>query len=225
MSFVAAPCLVLLSLLATFASAAGSESATPAPQAREGTIPFAPARGQPFPRRYPALDLGFGLRTFSPRLSDLSEVYGHTPSFRLNPMLSASVEVAFSRTFGVLGDAGVSVMSTESSAAQGMVGLVAYFPASSSRQLRPYLGAGLALCSMSGKDSGTITDAGATGWFGRAGVEYPLGPGAALDLFGGYCAYPRVFTDTYLAGQPTRISLDLSSVVVGLRYKQFAWGR
>ncbi len=225
MSFVAAPCLVLLSLLATFASAAGSESTTPAPEAREGKIPFSPAHGQPFPRRYPALDLGLGLRTFSPRLSDLSEVYGHTPSFGLNPMLSASVEVAFSRTFGVLGDAGISVMSTEGSAAQGMVGLVAYLSTFSPRQLRPYLGAGVALCSMSGKDSGTITDAGATGWFGRAGVEYPIGHSAAVDLYAGYCAYPRVFTDTYVAGQPTRISLDLSHVVVGLRYKQFAWGR
>ncbi len=224
MCLVTVPCLVLLSLvLPSFASAAGSESTTPAPQAREGKIPFTPAQGQPFPRRYPALDLGFGLCTFSPKLSDLSEVYGRTPSFRLNPMLSASVEIAFSRTFGVLGDAGFSVVGGESSAEQGTVGLVAYLPALSSRQLRPSLGAGVALCSMSGKASETITDAGATGWFGRAGVEYPLGPTAALDLYGGYCAYPRVFTDTYVAGQPTRISLDLSNVIVGLRYKRFAW--
>jgi hypothetical protein len=26
-----------------------------------------------------------------------------------------------------------------------------------------------------------------------------------------------------VAGQPTRVSLDLSNVVVGLRYKRFAW--
>ncbi len=224
MTFVAAPCLVLLSLVLTvFSSAAGSESATPAPQTREGKIPFARAQGQPFPRRYPALDLGLGLCTFSPKLSDLSEVYGHTPSFRLNPMLSASVEIAFSRTLGVLGDAGLSLGSDQSSAAQGTVGLVAYLPAFSARRLRPSLGAGVALCSMSGKDSETITDAGATGWFGRAGVEYPLGASAALDLYGGYCAYSRVSTDTYVAGQPTRVSLDLSNVVVGLRYKRFAW--
>jgi hypothetical protein len=224
MSFASVPCLMLLSLvLPMFASAAGSESTTPAPQTREGKIPFSPAQGLPFPRRYPALDLGFGLSTFSPKLSDLSEVYGHTPSFGLNPMLSASVEIAFSRTFGVLGDAGFSLMGTESRAAQGTVGLVAYLPAFSSRRLRPSLGAGVALCSMSGKDSETITEAGATGWFGRAGIEYPLRPTAALDLYGGYCAYPHVSTDTYVAGQPTPISLDLSNVVVGLRYKRFAW--
>ena len=224
MRFVAVSCLVLLSLVATaFASAAGSDSTTSAPRTREGKIPFAPAQGQPFPRRYPALDLGFGLCTFSPKLSDLSGVYGRTPSFRLNPMLSASVEIAFSRTLGVLGDAGFSLIGGGSSATQGTVGLVAYLPAFSSRQLRPSLGAGVALCSMSGKASETITDAGATGWFGRAGVEYPLGPSAALDLYGGYCAYPRVFSDTFVAGQPTRVSLDLSNVVVGLRYKRLAW--
>jgi len=224
MSFASVPRIVLLSLVLTmFASAAGSESTTPAPQTREGKIPFSPAQGQPFPRRYPALDLGFGLSTFSPKLSDLSGVYGHAPSFRLNPMLSASVEIAFSRTFGVLGDAGSSLMDGESSAAQGTVGLVAYLPAFSSRRLRPSLGAGVALCSMSGRDSETITEAGATGWFGRAGIEYPLGPTAALDLYGGYCAYPSVFTDTFVAGQWTRVSLDLSNVVVGLRYKRFAW--
>jgi hypothetical protein len=224
MTFVTVPRLVLVSLvLATFASAAGSESNTLAPQAREGKIPFSPAQGQPFPRRYPALDLGFGLCTFSPKLSDLSEVYGHTPSFGLNPMLSASVEIAFSRSFGVLGDAGFSFMGTQSSAAQGTVGLVTHLPAFSSRRIRPSLGAGVALCSMSGMDSETITDAGATGWFGSAGVEYPLGLTAALDLYGGYCAYPRVHTDTFVAGQRTPISFDLSNVVVGLRYKRFAW--
>ena len=224
MSFASVPRIVLLSLvLPMFASAAGSESTTPAPQTREGKIPFSPAQGQPFPRRYPALDLGFGLSTFSPKLSDLSGVYGHAPSFRLNPMLSASVEIAVSRTFGVLGDAGFSLMDGESSAVQGTVGLVTYLPAISSRQLRPSLGAGVALCSMSGRDSETITEAGATGWFGRAGIEYPLGPTAALDLYGGYCAYPRVFTDAFVAGQLTRVSLDLSNVVVGLRYKRFAW--
>jgi hypothetical protein len=114
-------------------------------------------------------------------------------------------------------------MGSESDAVQGMVGLVAYLPVLSSRQLRPSLCAGVALCSMSGKDSETITEAGATGWFGRAGVEYPLGPTAALDLYGAYCAYPRVFTDTFVAGQLTRVSLNLSNVVVGLRYKRSTW--
>jgi hypothetical protein len=224
MSFASVPRIVLLSLvLPMFASAAEPASTTPAPQTREGKIPFSRAQRQPFPRRYPALDLGFGLCSFSPKLSDLSEVYGHTPSFGLNPMLSASVEIALSRTFGVLGDAGFSPTSGENSAAQGTVGLVTYLPAFSSRQLRLSLGAGIALCSMSGKDSETITEAGANGWFGRAGVEYPLGPTAALDLYGGYCAYPRVFTDASVAGQWTRVSLDLSNVVVGLRYKRFAW--
>ena len=224
MRFRIVRCVVFLSLVLTSVTwAAGPESTTTPPQTREGKIPFSPERGQPFPRRYPALDLGFGLCTFSPNLSDLSAVYGHTPSFGLNPMFSASVEIAFSRTFGVLGDAGSSLMAAESRAAQGTVGLVAHLPPFSSRQLRPFLGAGVALCSMSGNDSETITDAGATGWFGRAGVEYPLGPSAALDLYGGYYAYPRVSTDTYVAGQPTRISFDLSNVVVGLRYKRFAW--
>ncbi len=224
MSFVTVPGLLLLSLVLTvFTSAAGAGPTTPAAQTQEGEIPFARAPRQPFPERYPTLDGGFGLNTFSPQLSDLSGVYGHTPSFRLSPMFSASVEVAFSRTFGILGDAGISLLGEESSAAQGTLGLVAHLPAFSSRQLRPSLGAGVALCSMSGKESETITDAGATGWFGRAGVEYLLGPSAALELFGAYCAYPRVSTDLYVAGQPTRVSLDLSNVVVGLRYKQLAW--
>ncbi len=224
MTFVSVPCLVLLSLiLPIFAPAAESESTAPAPQTQEEKIPFAAARGLPFPRRYPVVDLGLGLCTFSPGLSDLSKVYGRTPSFRLNPMLSGSVEIAFSRTFGVLGDAGVSIAGGESRAAQGTVGLVAHLPAFSSRRLRPSLGAGVALCSMSGKDSETITDAGATGWFGRAAVEYPLGRSAALDLYGAYCAYSRVSTDTYVAGQPITVSLDLSNVVVGLRYKWLAW--
>jgi hypothetical protein len=224
MRFTVAPRIVLLSLvLTTFGSAARSESTTSAPQTREGAIPFSPAQGVPFPKRYPTLDLGFGLSTFSPKLSDLSEVYGGTPSFGLNPMLTASVEIAFSRTFGILGDAGFSIFSTESSATQGTVGLVAYLPAFSSRRLRPSLGAGVALCSMYGKDEEIITDAGATGWFGRAGIEYPLGRTAVLDLYGAYCAYPSVSTDTFVAGQPTRVSLDLSNVVVGLRYKHSTW--
>jgi len=226
MSLVTVPCVVLLcSVLTILASAAGSESTAAAPKPREGKIPFSPAQGQPFPRRYPAFDLAFGLCSFSPKLSDLSEVYGRTPSFQLNPMLSASVEIAFSRTLGVLADAGSSLGAD---ATQGTVGLVAYLPVFSSRQLRPSVATGVALCSMSAKSQTitgeeTVTEAGATGWFGRAGVEWPLGPSAALDLYGGYCAYPQVSTDTYVAGQPTHVSLDLSNVVVGIRYKWLAW--
>jgi len=224
MKCVTVACLALLSLvLPSFVSAVGSESTAPAAQTREGEIPFARAQGRPFPRQYPALDLGFGLCTFSPNLSGLSEVYGRTPSFGLNPMLSASVEIAFSRNVGALGDAGFSLMGSESDAAQGMVGLVAYLPAFSSRQLRPSFCVGVALCSMSGRESETITDTGATGWFGRAGVEVPLGHSAALDLFGAYCAYQGVHTDAFVAGQPTRVSLDLSNVVFGLRFKQPTW--
>jgi hypothetical protein len=140
-------------------------------------------------------------------------------------MFFASGEIAISRTLGVRGDGGSSLLGGVNTAAQGTVGLVAYFPAFSSRQLRPSLCAGIALCSMSGTDGNLVTMAGATGWFGRAGVEYPLGRSAALDLYGGYCAYPRVFTDSDVGDPPTRASLDLSNVVVGLRYKLLAWGR
>jgi hypothetical protein len=199
-------------------SPAGSDSLV-AP----GAIPLAPDKGYRWPRAYPRLDVGLGLRTFHPDLSGLAGVYGGTPRFNLSPSACVMVELACSEGIGIQLDAGQVIKGGKDEASQGLAGLVSYLRPFANRDIRPHLGAGVAVCSFHGDGSTYAIDAGATGFYISAGLELQLRRSGALDLYGGYCSYPRVST-THLEGEgsgnsPVKASVDLSNVILGFRFK------
>lgn len=196
---------------------------TSIPSLNVGEIPLAPAAGYRLPRKYPRLDLGAGVRTFNPDLSGLSNAYDGTPSFGLSPMFCWMIELACADVVGLQADAGVIPSNDTREAFQGTAGLVAYLHPFANPALRPCLGAGVAVCSFRAEADDIITVAGETGFYVTAGLEYLLGPDAALNFYSGYCSYPRVST-TYVdysvsGGQEIDVSLDLSNVTFGLRLK------
>ena len=198
-----------------------TSSLTPDGSAPADTIPLASARGYHFPREYPCLDAGAGLRTFNPDLSGLSGIYDGTPSFNLSPLFCIVIELACSNVISIQLDSGISLASSEYKAAQGIAGPIFYFHPFSNPDLRLWLGTGVAVCSFKGEESGLITGAGANGFCATAGLECPLGQSHALDVYGGYCSYPRV-SGTYQQSKP---SVDFSNVIVGLRLKWLTWGQ
>jgi hypothetical protein len=192
----------------------------------DGTHAVPPASADEYrmPRDYPCLDIGFGLRTFSPDLSGLRNVYGGTPSFGLSPLVSGVVELACTEKFGAQVDAGASFASGDNQAYQGLAGLVYRCHPSSNPDFWLCFGAGVAACSFRGQTSSIITEAGATGYYTSAGLGYPLGRDRTMEIYAGYCSYPRVSTvfPSYAPPETPGIdaSVKLSSVIVGLRLKR-----
>jgi hypothetical protein len=187
-------------------------------------VPPASADKYRMSRDYPCVDIGFGLRTFSPDLSGLSKVYGGTPSFGLSPIVSGVVELACTENFGAQVDAGASFASGDNQAYQGLAGLEYRCRPSSSPDLRLCFGAGVAVCSFRGESSLIIAEGGATGFYTSAGLGYPLGRDRTMEIYAGYCSYPRVSTvfPSYATPETPGInaSVKLSSVIVGLRLKR-----
>lgn len=192
-------------------------------------LPLAPAGALRFPRRYPSLDLGVGIRHLNPDLSGLAEVYGGTPSFRLSPIICGVVEIALSDVVALQLDAGASLAGGESTGYQGLAGIMFQPRLFPDPDLRVGLGGGVAVCWFHGESSGITTEAGATGYYLCAGLERRLDADSAVELYGGYSSYPRVSTDYASASDPESAlipaSVDFSQAVVGLRLKVLVWER
>jgi len=182
-----------------------------------GAIPLAADPGYPRMRRYPTFDLGIGIRSFGPDLSGMSGVFLSLPSVT-NPLLTFSFEVAISEVFALLADGAHT--ASEPEVGEGLIGAIYYVQPFEDHDVRPYISAGIAICSIEIR-SGPYADAGATGFFGNVGLEFRAFP-VALDVYAGYHGFPTVSTtwiDPYAAGTPVGASLNLSSFVFGLRLK------
>ncbi len=192
-------------------------------------LPLAQAEGYPYPRYFPALDFGIGLRTYGPDLSGLSGVFGKTPSLGISPMVSGVAEIALSEMFAMQCEAALSIGGE--SAAQANLGGVYFISLVPSRTVKAFLGAAIVFFSMDSKASGLIVEAGGTGFSGTIGVQLQLGQSGAMDVYGGYCSLPDVATEFSEYKSPTQgtppqevktpVSVKLSSPIFGLRFKFF----
>jgi hypothetical protein len=217
--------LLVLLIPALLVSARAQVPESPDSLPGVGAIPLAPAQGYHFPRAYPCLDVGFGLRTFSPDLSGLSQVYGATPSFGLSPVLCGVVEIGCSGTLGIQVNAGRSLGGGSNEGYQGLAGPLLYLHPFSNPGLRPCLSAGVAICSFRGSttEQSIVTVAGATGFYASAGLEYRLARGRAIAIYAGYCSYPRVSSSYTGGGQAIDAAVDFSSAIIGIQLEESMW--
>ncbi len=185
-----------------------------------GTLPLAPAERYPYPRYFPALDFGIGLRTYDPDLSGLTGVFGKVPSLGLSPFVSAITEIALTEAFALQLEGGMSVGGEE--AFQGSIGGIYYVPLTSSKKVRAFLEAAILLCSFNARQSGIIVEGGGAGASVTAGLQLLLGTSMAVDIYAGYSALPEVntqFTDYSSTSTGIPASVDMSSAMFGLRIK------
>ena len=193
------------------------KSSTSVPGSPQGRLPLARGGRYPRYRSFPALDIGLGLRTFSPKLDGLSGVYGGTPLFEAFPMISALAEVAFTESIGIQVDGGGSVSNQ---GFEATAGLFYYFHPISDPDFRPFLGGGLAICSIRLQDNSITTEGGATGIFLETGLEYDC-----FNVYAAYRSFPvvtAVFSDSQ--GDQTRTvnaSVDFKGMAFGFRVKLF----
>lgn len=188
-----------------------------------GKLPLAPAEGYPYPRYFPAVDFGFGLRTYSPDVSGLAGVFGRDPDLGLSPLLSGIFEIGFAEAFAIQLEGGSSVGGEK--AFQGSLGGVYYIPLSSSKKVRAFVGAAMIFCSLDSRYSGIVVNGGGSGFSGTAGLQLLLGTVAAAEVYAGYSSLPEVttlYTDWSPSGAErvsVPASVKLSSPVLGLRVK------
>jgi hypothetical protein len=187
-----------------------------------GKLPLASAEGYVYPRWFTAVHLGIGLRTYSPDLSGLSEALGRNPSLRISPLLSALTEVALAEEFSLRIEGAISIGGSK--CYHFVIEPVYYIKQIASKSVRPFVSAGVLICSLDGEVSGIIVKAGGTGFSGTVGMEMLAGSAAALELYGSYCALPKVtttFADWTSPSQRREVpaSLNLSSLIFGLRIK------
>ncbi len=199
-------------------------SETPAGSLASGKLPLAPAEGYLYPRYFPALDFGIGLRTYSPDFSGLSGVFGRAPNLGVSPFLSAIAEMAIMEALAIQAEGGISVGGDK--AYQGSLGGVYYLPLISSKKLRAFVGAAYTFCSLHYSSSGIIVEGGGSGFSGTAGLQLHLGTAAAVDVYAGYSSLPEVttqFSDWTVSGNRITVpaSVKLSSPMLGLRIKFF----
>jgi hypothetical protein len=192
-----------------------------------GKLPLAQAEGHRYPRRFPALNLGLGIRTYSPDFSGLAGVFGTTSSFGSSPLLTCIAEMTVADALGIQLEGAMAF--GEGKSYQGSVGGAYYVPLLSSGTLRAFVGAGVLWGSINEEKSGIRVEGGGIGFSGTAGVQIQLGHDGAVDLFGGFYSLPQVattFTDYRTPPQGTTpvmvtipASVKLSSVIFGLRLK------
>lgn len=219
---------LLLALSAAGASAHAQIAAEPGTtepgvaqgeSARKHPLPLAERDGARPPRTYPSVDVAVGVRSIHPDFGGLAKAYQGTPAIELSPIASAMLAVAMSEAIAIRLDAGIS-MATDTFS-QAMAGIVYSLPAPAGAWLRPFVGAGGTWFSIQHLWHGDIQlSAAATGAYVTAGVAFVLGSVGGLEVYGGYCRYPRVTTDFEDWERPNErieASLDLSSPILGLR--------
>lgn len=183
-------------------------------------IPLASDAGYRLPRDYPALEIGFGLRTWNPDVSGLAPVYGKTPTFPLSPLVCSVVTLSLSDVWAVQADAGTTFTRDRNYAYQGLLGLVVRPSLGSAATLRPFLGAGVTACSFHGEESETASEGGKTGFYAHAGTSFRLSPGSSLEIYAGYCWYSPVTTEFSIGGAPeerVQLKVELSTLILGAR--------
>ena len=206
------------------ATAAAVQLRTPKPPGfpkNVGTLPLAPAEGYPYPRYFPAIHIGLGMRTFNPDFSGLAAALQKTPSLGVSPLMTGLVEIAIIEAISIQAEGGVSIGGEESF--QGSIGAVYYLPLNSTRSVRLFAGAAFFGWNFSALLSGIRVDGGQSGFCGTAGVEIHVNQAAAVDLYGGYCPLPTVSTIFYdyqrspQSAQAVPASVKFSSLLLGLR--------
>jgi hypothetical protein len=191
----------------------------PQGQLPSGPLPLSPSHLLYRERAYPfLLDFGVGIRTFSPDLDGLSQVFQGTPSFSYSPLVTAHVELAVVEMFSVQAEAGTS---TSSDGFTASVGFVFYVPIPTLRSLRPFIGAALEWCTVSGSYSGFDMAAGARGYSVTAGLEFLTKGVVGMDLLCGYAFFSPVSTtiSDYTLAHPATATIDFSGPTFGLRLK------
>jgi len=194
--------------------------AKPVFSATRGNIPFAPPESLRYPRYYPALDFGLGLRTYSPDLSGTAKLFGKTPSFGISPLASGFVEVRIADAFAIQAEGAVSLGGTACN--QFTAGGSYFVPLVPTGSVQLFVNASVLLCSFRAESSGLVVEAGGSGFAGTAGVEFTLGQSGAVDVYGTWCSLPTIgttFVRRISSTEQERIpaSINLSSLIFGLR--------
>ncbi len=183
-----------------------------------GFLPLAPDPGYPRLRHFPAFDIALGIRSSSPDMSGLSNVYNGDPGEQ-SAQLGLGVEISLSEAVGIQVEGAWTI--GDQLVADGWLGVAYYFAPFEDRNLRPYIAAGAALTSIEIR-KGIYTDAGGAGIGVLAGIEYIVELAVAFDLYGGYKFLPDVtgsFTEAYGSRVSIPASISLRGPVVGVRIK------